>query len=883
MKSIFAVGLWATTGQRAPCRHPGDLTTPNHEMHAMGLFKPSHANLTRQRATFWWATMALVAGLTACGGGGGGGDTSGGGTPAAQDLSGRNYVPANVGNRWVYTDSDSTVPVIVKVTRSDTVDGQSGVIVHSTDDSGDALLVASAQGVKQVPADGSDELTLAIGAVDLLRYPLHVGDSFTAVDKSLGAVLDFDGDGIADATSVKGTTLMVGLETIVTPVGTLADCLHVRSTTVYTIQLSAQKRTITLTQTSDNLLAPGIGPVRSTQVLASEGTSSTFTREIAAYGIGASRSETVAPSASATALTGANALGPATTVDLSFSEDMDQDTLSAALGVWDAGGRKIDGSVSVSARAIHFTPAAAWTSGSYSARLSTTATDLVGNPASAASWDFVIDATAPGIVGTQPLEGAVDVPLASAIVLQFSEAVLVSSVNASTIQVLYDGSGLTQLTYQTTGSTVTLTPQTGLLRGKPYSLSVTGVTDLAGNPIAPAQLHFTTDPGRFGAPQALPALPAGLSIGAAVAIGDVTGDARPDVVMAVRQPFDELGRSQSQLAVFAQQADGSLASPVLISLQVAAPAGGITIADVNADGLNDVLVAEGDFGVEIFLQTSEGRLVADRVLNTGTTSILRLADMNGDGRPDIVSYGANVVGIWLNLPGGWSAGDSATVTSYASASDLSVGDINGDGRPDIVFAGPQMPDFAAAGILKQGADGHLLAPEWLFSSGHDAASRLLVVDVDGDGRKDLVLAVQPGLSVALQQADGTLAPMTVIDDALFPGTPKLVDINGDGRVDLVTVDGSGNLGVRLRRSDGTWSTRAVYPGNFLGTAPTSDGLVVGDIDSDGRPDVVVAGVRFVQRPVPVNSESLRPGAAPGAANALTRRIRSALRGPAAAR
>ena len=111
-----------------------------------------------------------------------------------------------------------------------------------------------AQRVGQVPATGSDELTMAIGTVDLRRYALHRIANLANLDKSLDAVVDFDGGGIADLASVKGAVRMIAIQTVDTPTGTLADCLKVRSTTAFAVQLSALKRTVTLARTSDDTL-----------------------------------------------------------------------------------------------------------------------------------------------------------------------------------------------------------------------------------------------------------------------------------------------------------------------------------------------------------------------------------------------------------------------------------------------------------------------------------------------------------------------------------------------------------------------------------------------------------------------------------------------------
>lgn len=803
---------------------------------------------TTERVRAWGWRLLAAALLAACGGGGGGG-----GGPA-QDLSSRHYLPAAVGDRWIYTDNQiGSGPMRVKVVGTTAVGSQTGAVVRSEDGS-EVVIVEDASGILQLPTARSDSLTAAIGPLQLMRYPLAIGDSFVNIDKAIGAPVDFDGDGIGDNTSVRGGVQVMELSTLATAVGPLTDCLHLRSTRVYTIQLSSVRRSFEMTETIDDWLAPGIGLVQSRQTLTAGTDSSTVIVSIAAYGVGSLRSEYRAPTASATFLDGGGALGPSTTVAIDFDEDMDPDSLAAGLAVTDAQGRAVAGTLTPSARSLRFTPTLGWATGDFTARL-TGATDVVGNPAPAATWNFAIDATAPSVVGTQPLEGAVDVPLASAIELIFSEAVLASSVNDQTVRVEYDGYSLTMVSYQVDGNKVTLTPVDGLMRGKPYHVAIRGVTDTAGNPISATVLRFTTDPGRFGTPTKLPSPLEDMSIGsAAAAIGDINSDGLPDLVANTLRFVDGITGWESQLAVYLQQGGALPGVPTLVPLQAAAQITGIAIADVDQDGRNDVVVSEGERGVEIFRQGADGRLLAGQALATGTIARMRVVDMNGDGRPDIVGYGNNVVSVWLNLPGGWSRSDAVTVTDYMAANDLSVGDLNGDGRPDVVFVGALMPGSASAGVLRQGSDGRLGAPEWLRFEYNGAASFSFVADADGDGRADIGLSFSGGIVLARQQADGTLAPLTAIDSTVYPGTPMVADLNGDSRTDLLRFDGT--LRVRLGQPGGGWAEAADYTGSFFGSLPPSAAMAVGDLNSDGRPDVVAGGYLFVQRPVPLMSQSI---------------------------
>lgn len=830
---------------------------------------------TRASRAWRGALWLLAIGLSACGGGGGGGSE-----PAAQagDGTAGRYFPASVGDRWLYVDSDASVPVTVKVVGSETVDGHVGGIVHASDDPNDIIVVEDAQGVRQVPTAGADQVTAAIGPLQVLRYPLKLGDTFTNVDKSLGALFDFDGDGVNDLASIRGTVKVVEYATVVTSAGTFTDCLHTLTTQSLTIQLSGQRRAVTVVQAVDDWLAPDIGLVRSRLVLSGDGMSFSSSREISAYGVGRLRSDNVAPTATAPALTASTALGPSTQVDIRFDEDMDEQSLSSALAVVDGTGHAVAGTVSTEPRAIHFTPTVPWLTGGYTARLAATATDIVGNPAAASQWAFTVDATAPIVVATSPLQGTIDVALASSIVLDFSEPVLPSSVNDGSVRVDYDGAQLLQVDYAVQGTRVTLTPRTGLVRGKSYRVFVDSVTDLAGNAVVPTALSFTTDPGRFGAPVSL-AIPApGLAVGGAVALGDVNGDGRVDVVATAWPVERSAGVPLAQVAVYLQQSDGSLAPPELLTLRAdVSGVTGLQIADVDGDGRNDLVIAEGDQGVEIFRQTPQGRLSFDGVVPTGTSSILRLADMNADGRPDIVSFGANAVSVWLNLPGGWAVSDSITVTTYQAARGLAIGDLNGDGRLDVAFASEMLPGIAAAGVLMQGTDGRLTGPQWIYDDYHSEAFELTVGDLNGDGRDDILLEQAIGLRLVAQRADGTLAPPVAFDDTFFPGSPVLADLNGDGRADVVAVDGAGTMRVWLRQGDGGWAAPASYPGPFLGVARDASSLAVGDINGDGRVDLVSGNDLFMQRSVPVTSQSIAPGRVQAHRASMLSSLRAALR------
>ncbi|SET97620.1 Por secretion system C-terminal sorting domain-containing protein [Hymenobacter actinosclerus] len=222
-----------------------------------------------------------------------------------------------------------------------------------------------------------------------------------------------------------------------------------------------------------------------------------------------------------------------------------------------------------------------------------------------------------------------------------------------------------------------------------------------------------------------------------------------------------------------------------------------------------------------------------------------VADLNGDARPDLVvscSY-ANTVNVLLNQPG--AAGGFAPAVSYPiGAYPLRVvaADVNGDGYPDMVAALQQGGGVAV--MLNSTLRPGTFLPAEFYSTLGDPRS-LAVGDVNGDGHPDIV---------ALDTEQGEAA--VLLNSATAPGTfparatvfatggrnavgVALADVNADGWADLVVCGGgSGRIGVLLNR--------ASTPGTFGPVVTYSSGasypqdLAVGDVNADGRPDIVVA-------------------------------------------
>jgi hypothetical protein len=130
----------------------------------------------------------------------------------------------------------------------------------------------------------------------------------------------------------------------------------------------------------------------------------------------------------------------------------------------------------------------------------------------------------------------------------------------------------------------------------------------------------------------------------------------------------------------------------------------VTVADVNGDGKLDLIVAGGSNAVSVLLNTTSPgaatpNFAARQTFTAGTDpNSVTTADVNGDGKPDvIVTSGLNTVSVLLNTtaPGATMA-SFAALQSFAAglgpiypATEVTAADVNGDGRPDLIVASDQ--------------------------------------------------------------------------------------------------------------------------------------------------------------------------------------------------
>ena len=332
----------------------------------------------------------------------------------------------------------------------------------------------------------------------------------------------------------------------------------------------------------------------------------------------------------------------------------------------------------------------------------------------------------------------------------------------------------------------------------------------------------------------------------AVAIGDVTGDGRSDVVMTTHFYFDDA--NDYRLWVWAGRSDGELAAPVSYPTAATYASGPDTVAvgDVTGDGRSDVVLGLAGLGIQVFPQAA-GVLAAPSFTPIADSGRLRLGRLDGDARLDVATlgWGTNTVSVLLNDgAGGWRS-PVVYAAQHGGYDDLEVGDVTGDGRDDLVVMSGQLYAAPNVSVLPQlAAGGFGAAAEYRVGTNVNTQG-IGIGDVTGDGRKDVVASYggnRPASSIAVfaQTATGILAPPAAYPSYDIPEPLDVADVDLDGRGDVVTLHGG-------------WNEAGVYrqqPGGTLGAEELSaipyashyepHGLAVGDVDGNGSSDVALA-------------------------------------------
>jgi len=351
--------------------------------------------------------------------------------------------------------------------------------------------------------------------------------------------------------------------------------------------------------------------------------------------------------------------------------------------------------------------------------------------------------------------------------------------------------------------------------------------------------------GTFGAANYYASGVAGSSPGDGIAIGDVTGDKKPDVVIT-NENFGAI--------IFTNQGGGVFAESGTINGVFMGSTDNVVLADINNDKKLDVVLADMFGNVYTFFGSGKGKFTAGPAYSLAVygsgNNLVAVGDFNGDGTLDLLDTANNTTSS-LSLGRGDGSFQTAQLYPFAlegQYQNIAVADFNGDGIPDVAAQG-----LTAGTIAVQfGAAHGVLTTKQTVTSvcSNTFTYGIAAGDVNGDGKADAVAVFGGGsgscdhmAAVLLGLGTGKFKKAVLYPTGAATSAQEvqiyLADVTGDGKLDIVISNSDGSISVLVNKGNGTYAAPVVI--TSLDTlTQENNSLTFADFNGDGKMDIAVA-------------------------------------------
>ena len=283
---------------------------------------------------------------------------------------------------------------------------------------------------------------------------------------------------------------------------------------------------------------------------------------------------------------------------------------------------------------------------------------------------------------------------------------------------------------------------------------------------------------------------------------------------------------------------GSGVFGAVAAMAVGTAPGKVVLADVNADGFADLLVANNapspDNYVSVRLGDGSGAFGAAQTVAVPQPSDLVVADLDGDGDPDLLTCSTSADNVTLVYNTAGTFGGSVSLGASDPAA-LAVGDLNADGHLDIVAS--TVAARTAPTVWLNSGTGGAFTPLVNSGLGQVTAQQAKLGDLDNDGDLDLVLCIPGSVYTYFNTGTGTFTTGQTIVARGINGI-DLADLDGNGNLDMVVGWPGGASPATLLYTYLNSGTGALTQGSAANVGYRPSGVQLADLDGDGDPDLL---------------------------------------------